>query len=137
MRAHVVRGTTNRVCLGAWQLTSRAATGSVPASIIGYAPLGRGMLKRGGRLASHGARERRQPARSGKTIEAPRQEKGLRLLLVEDSDADADLVLRVLTRDRLHPSVTRVETREAFKSALDREPWDIIISDHTLPGYSG
>ena len=83
-------------------------------------------------MSSQHARERRQPLRSAKPVEPV-----LRLLLVEDSDADADLVLRFLSRGGLHPSVTRVETREMFKAALEREAWDIIISDHTLPGYSG
>ena len=48
-------------------------------------------------------------------------DKHLRLLMVEDSDADAELLLRVLARGGLHPNYERVQTHEAFKAALDRE----------------
>jgi signal transduction histidine kinase len=60
----------------------------------------------------------------------------LRLLLVEDSDDDAALVTHELRRGGYKPECLRVQTRDAFQSALARD-WDIIISDHSLPGYSG
>src|SRR5258708_21351031 len=61
----------------------------------------------------------------------------LRVLLVEDSDDDAALVIRELIRGGHDPVCQRVRTQEAFRAALDAQPWDVIISDHTLPGYSG
>jgi DNA-binding NtrC family response regulator len=63
--------------------------------------------------------------------------KPLRLLLVEDSGDDAELVIRELRRGGYHPIWTRVATQEAFKAALQEGPWDIVISDHSLPRYSG
>jgi signal transduction histidine kinase len=58
-------------------------------------------------------------------------------LLVEDSDDDALLVLHELHRGGYDPRVHRVTTRGEFREALDAGPWDVIISDHTLPTYDG
>lgn len=60
----------------------------------------------------------------------------LRLLLIEDSENDAALVLRELRRGGFDVASERVETREAMSEALDREvSWDLIISDYTLPTF--
>jgi len=61
----------------------------------------------------------------------------LRLLLVEDSDDDAALITHELRRGGYKAACLRVETREAFRSALASREWDIIVSDYALPGYSG
>jgi len=65
------------------------------------------------------------------------ERKPLRVLLVEDTDDDAELATRELRRGGYEPIVTRVLVREEFKAALEAESWDVIISDHTLPAYSG
>jgi signal transduction histidine kinase len=57
----------------------------------------------------------------------------IRLLLVEDSEDDADLVLRELRRGGFDTSFERVETNEALRTALQREPWSLVISDYSLP----
>ncbi len=59
----------------------------------------------------------------------------LRVLLVEDSDDDALLVIETL-RDRYEPEVTRVESREEMSRVLASGFWDVIISDHNLPRFS-
>lgn len=61
----------------------------------------------------------------------------LRVLIVEDSAADAELVVMELRRAGLAPQVTRVDTREALAQALSEGPWDVIIADYLLPGWSG
>jgi signal transduction histidine kinase len=61
--------------------------------------------------------------------------KPLRVLLVEDSDDDAELVLRTLRRG-FDVEVERVETAEAMNEALDR-PWDVVVSDYSMPRFSG
>ncbi len=60
----------------------------------------------------------------------------LRVLMVEDSVDDAALVLRELERGGFAVTAKRVETEEAMASALIREEWDVILSDHALPVFS-
>jgi signal transduction histidine kinase len=60
----------------------------------------------------------------------------LRLLLVEDSDLDARIILRELRRAGFQPRHARVTTEAQLRDALRREPWDVVLSDHALPGFS-
>ena len=62
--------------------------------------------------------------------------KPLRLLIIEDSEDDADLVLRALRKDGYDPQWERVDTSEGMKAALGRQNWDVIISDHSMPVFS-
>ncbi len=61
----------------------------------------------------------------------------LRVLLVEDVEADALLVLRALRTGGFAPEYKRADTPEAMTAALGGGPWDIVISDYTMPGFSG
>ncbi len=61
----------------------------------------------------------------------------LRLLLIEDSEDDAALLLRELNRSGYTVSHTRVETREELERALNVGPWDVIITDYALPRFDG
>ena len=60
----------------------------------------------------------------------------LRLLLVEDSDVDALMVVQEVRQAGYVPTVERVQTGVAMRNAL-RKPWDLIIADYAMPGYSG
>ena len=62
---------------------------------------------------------------------------GLRVLIVDDSDSDAQLLVCELRRAGYHLSCERVDTAEAMGTALARQQWDVVISDYTLPGFSG
>jgi signal transduction histidine kinase len=59
----------------------------------------------------------------------------LRLLLIEDFEDDALLVLRELRRSGYDVTHTRVETAEALTRALDAGPWDAVIADYALPRF--
>jgi two-component system cell cycle sensor histidine kinase/response regulator CckA len=60
----------------------------------------------------------------------------LRLLLVEDSENDAALVLRELERGGFEVTCERVESRSALIAALEGgQTWDLIISDYSLPAF--
>src|SRR5580692_251076 len=60
----------------------------------------------------------------------------LRVLLLEDSAADAELLLNELRRGDVEADVERVVTREDFLAHLDPCP-DVILSDYQLPLWDG
>lgn len=61
----------------------------------------------------------------------------VRVLLVEDSEDDAVLVIDELREGGFDPSWERVETLEAMTEALEHRDWDIVIADQVLPRFSG
>ncbi len=60
----------------------------------------------------------------------------LRILHLEDSDLDHELVASQLERAGLRTVFLHVDTREAFEAALGQR-WDAIVSDFNLPGFTG
>jgi signal transduction histidine kinase len=60
----------------------------------------------------------------------------LRLLMVEDSPLDHELMLATLQREGLAVHTLRVQTAAQLASALASSTWDAVISDHQLPGFS-
>ncbi len=60
----------------------------------------------------------------------------LRVLVVEDSEDDALLLVRALWRGGYEPTFERVETAAAMKAALAQQTWDIVISDYAMPRFS-
>src|SRR5436190_8420628 len=61
----------------------------------------------------------------------------LNLLLVEDSEDDAELMLIELRRGGYQPAYLRVENSDDMQAALKGRDWDIIISDYVMPQFSG
>jgi len=61
----------------------------------------------------------------------------LRVLIVDDSEDDALLLLRGLRSGGFEPEFERVETPEAMATALTARPWDIVISDYSMPHFTG
>jgi len=61
----------------------------------------------------------------------------LKVLLVEDSEDDALLILRALQKGGYEVFHERVETAKALEEALEKKTWDIILSDYKLPGFNG
>jgi signal transduction histidine kinase len=60
----------------------------------------------------------------------------LRVLMVEDCDDDATLLVRELTKGGYQVVSERVETPQGMEAALDRAPWDIVVSDWVMPHFS-
>ena len=61
----------------------------------------------------------------------------VRILHLEDSPLDAELVQSILEHDGLTCDVTVVPTRSSFEAALGLKPFDLVICDHGIPGYDG
>ena len=59
----------------------------------------------------------------------------LRVLIVEDSEQDARLLILALRRLDFEPEYRRVETGQAMRDSLDEGTWDIIFSDHSMPAF--
>ena len=63
--------------------------------------------------------------------------KKLSVLVVEDSEADAELVRYELVQGGFDPVCERVATRPAMAAALDNHSWDVVLADYSMPGFSG
>jgi signal transduction histidine kinase len=61
----------------------------------------------------------------------------IRVLIVEDSEQDAELVARSLRKAGYVPSYRRVETAEAMRAALLAAEWDAVLCDYSLPSLDG
>jgi PAS domain S-box-containing protein len=61
----------------------------------------------------------------------------LRILLLEDSIQDAELIQELLEADHFVCEVTRVQTRAEFLAALEEGGFDLVLSDYKLPSFDG
>jgi DNA-binding NtrC family response regulator len=59
----------------------------------------------------------------------------LRVLMIEDSADDAELILHPLKESWSKVHSLRVETVDSLQSALNSEKWDVILSDYNLPEF--
>jgi diguanylate cyclase (GGDEF)-like protein len=60
----------------------------------------------------------------------------LKVLIVEDSEDDAILLVRILRQGGYEPKSLRVDTGEAMTQAFQDHSWDVVITDHNMPGFS-
>jgi signal transduction histidine kinase len=60
----------------------------------------------------------------------------LRVLIVEDNERDAALLVRELQRGGYELTYRRVETKEGMSAALVNEAWDLVVSDFAMPRFS-
>ncbi len=61
----------------------------------------------------------------------------IKVLLVEDSESDALLVIRELRKQGFEPTHLRVQDADAMRAALEAEGWDLILSDFHMPQFTG
>ena len=61
----------------------------------------------------------------------------LRLLQVEHEADDIELCLRELKKSGLHFEVDTVAARELYVQKLIEKPFDVVIADYRLPGWTG
>jgi signal transduction histidine kinase len=60
----------------------------------------------------------------------------LRVLIVEDSEEDTDLLLLELKRGGFDPIYRRVDTAADLEDALETGVWDVILSDYSMPRFT-
>lgn len=60
----------------------------------------------------------------------------IKVLIAEDSDDDALLIKRELKRGGYNPSMLRVDSASEMQTALESQPWDLIITDHNMPSFN-
>jgi DNA-binding NtrC family response regulator len=61
----------------------------------------------------------------------------LRVLFIEDSADDAELMLRRLREAGVDPRWDRVESEDALREALAAQDWDLALVDYNLPDFGG
>jgi diguanylate cyclase (GGDEF)-like protein/PAS domain S-box-containing protein len=59
----------------------------------------------------------------------------LKVLMIEDSPDDEELVRHALEESGFDMVWKRVESREQLEDAFSREKWDVVLSDYNLPGF--
>ena len=60
----------------------------------------------------------------------------MNLLVVEDSELDFEMLVCMLATHGIDAEARRVECAEDLAQALAEQAWDLVISDHQLPGFS-
>jgi PAS domain S-box-containing protein len=66
----------------------------------------------------------------------PHEKTSLHILIIEDSEDDALLLVGCFKRAGYNLDFQRVATAEATHHSLLAHPWDAILSDHSMPGFS-
>jgi len=62
--------------------------------------------------------------------------KSLRVLIVEDSEFDAKIMVTLLRKSGYEVVFERVENAEALREALKSQPWQLILADYNLPLFN-
>ncbi len=63
--------------------------------------------------------------------------RSVKVLVVEDSDDDAKLAMRMLKRGGFDPTYQRVQDVDGLIDALKHDTWDAVLSDFRMPGFNG
>ena len=61
----------------------------------------------------------------------------LRILHLEDSPLDADLIHATLEEEGIHCQAMRVDTKSEFVKAIDQGGFELIFADYSLPSFDG
>jgi len=59
----------------------------------------------------------------------------IRVLIIEDSEDDTELMLRHLRKGGFYPKFRRVQSAVGLKEALENGKWELILCDHNMPGF--
>ena len=64
------------------------------------------------------------------------QKESLRVLIIEDSEFDARILVNLLKQGGYEPQFQRVDTLPDFKAMLMERAWDVILADYNLPTFN-
>jgi PAS domain S-box-containing protein len=73
--------------------------------------------------------------RNENPLTAANQKPPLRVLLVEDSEFDAMLLVRHLQTHRYATAHRRVDNQQDMEKALTDQEWDVVLCDYQLPNF--
>ena len=60
----------------------------------------------------------------------------LKIIIVEDSEDDAHFIQEEIEKAGYEITATRVDTASSLETALMQQDWDLVLSDHSMPGFS-
>jgi phosphoserine phosphatase RsbU/P len=60
----------------------------------------------------------------------------LRVLVVEDSEFDSQIMISLIRKSGYEVTSQRVEAADSYRAALISNPWDVILADYNLPNFS-
>jgi PAS domain S-box-containing protein len=66
----------------------------------------------------------------------PIKNKSLRVLIIDDSENDALLIISALKKGGYNPLYERVETAASMKKSLREKQWDVILCDYKMPKFN-
>ena len=61
----------------------------------------------------------------------------LAVLIVEDSESDAQLIVRLLKKAGYNIAFEQVDSAAQMRAALGKPTWDVVISDYSMPEFDG
>src|SRR5581483_5715744 len=61
----------------------------------------------------------------------------LRVLILEDNAADAELAVHALRTGGFEPEYDMVQTAEAFTERIRKNTYEVILADYSIPGWNG
>lgn len=67
-------------------------------------------------------------------VEQPRK---IRVLIIEDSEIDAELIVHQLKKSNFIVDFSRIETEDEMLNEINNKTWDFIIADYNLPKFNG
>jgi signal transduction histidine kinase/predicted enzyme related to lactoylglutathione lyase/FixJ family two-component response regulator len=112
---------------------STDAPAARPGATTGQTP---GLLH-GKQTATHRCRDQKDSPRLGDPVGVAAMPEPLRILHLEDSADDAELIRAALSRQGLASDICVAASRDQFLQALNSTRFDLILSDSSVPGFSG
>ncbi|MCP8689624.1 ATP-binding protein [Marinobacterium sedimentorum] len=112
---------------------STGASAARPGATTGQRP----GLRHGKQTTTHRGRDQKYAPRLGDPVGVAAMPEPLRILHLEDNADDAELIRAALSRQGLASDICVAASRDQFLYALNSTRFDLILSDSSVPGFSG